>query len=82
MCLFHLGWIRSRAKHFTLWTSTGAALTLPAASFEKCKPDLAEHIPSLKIVIKKKAGMYSTDDKPLWAEIKKNANAAMIGISG
>ena len=50
--------------------------------FQEEQAWFAEHIPSLKIVIKKKAGMYSTDDKPLWAEIKKNANAAMIGISG
>ncbi len=50
--------------------------------FQEMKAWFAERIPSLKIVIKKKAGMYSTDDKPLWAEIKKNANAALIGISG
>ena len=50
--------------------------------FQEEQAWFAQHIPSLKIVIKKKSGMYSTDDKPLWAEIKKNANAAMIGISG
>jgi hypothetical protein len=50
--------------------------------FREMQAWFAERVPSLKIVIKKKAGMYSTDDKPLWAEIKKNANAAMIGISG
>ncbi len=50
--------------------------------FKEMQAWFAERTPSLKIVIKKKAGMYSTDDKPLWAEIKKNANAAIIGISG
>jgi len=42
----------------------------------------AKNIPSLKIIIKKKAGMYSTDDPALWKEIAKNGNAALIGISG
>jgi hypothetical protein len=50
--------------------------------FEEMKDWFAQHIPSLKVVIKRKAGSYTTDDKPLWAEIKKNADAAMIGISG
>jgi hypothetical protein len=35
-----------------------------------------------KIVIKRKAGMYTQDDPQLWKEIQKNGNAAMIGISG
>jgi hypothetical protein len=36
----------------------------------------------VKIVIKRKAGSYTTDDPALWKEIAKNANAAIIGISG
>jgi hypothetical protein len=50
--------------------------------FEEMQSWFAQNIPSLKIVIKKKAGMYSTDDPALWKEIAKNANAALIGISG
>ena len=50
--------------------------------FEEMQAWFAQKMPSVKIVIKRKAGMYSQDDKPLWAEIKKNANAALIGISG
>jgi hypothetical protein len=42
----------------------------------------AQKVPSLKIVIKRKAGMYSQDDPALWKEIAKNGNAALIGISG
>jgi len=50
--------------------------------FEEMQSWFTQNIPSLKIVIKKKAGMYSTDDPALWKEIAKNANAALIGISG
>ncbi len=50
--------------------------------FEEIQAWFAQNKPSVKIVIKRKSGMYTTDDKPLWAEIKKNANAALIGISG
>jgi hypothetical protein len=50
--------------------------------FEEIQAWFAQNMPSVKIVIKRKAGSYTTDDKPLWAEIKKNANAALIGISG
>ena len=50
--------------------------------FEEMKAWFAQNIPTLKIVVKKKSGMYSTDDKPLWQEIAKNGNAAFIGISG
>ena len=50
--------------------------------FEEMQAWFAQKMPSVKIVIKRKAGSYTTDDKPLWAEIKKNANAALIGISG
>jgi hypothetical protein len=50
--------------------------------FEEMQAWFAQNMPSVKIVIKRKAGSYTTDDKPLWAEIKKNGNAALIGISG
>jgi hypothetical protein len=50
--------------------------------FEEIQSWLAQKMPSVKVIIKRKAGSYTTDDKPLWAEIKKNGNAAMIGISG
>ena len=50
--------------------------------FEEMQSWFSQHIPSLKIVIKRKAGMYSTDDPGLWKEIAKNGNAAVIGISG
>jgi hypothetical protein len=50
--------------------------------FEEMKSWFAQKMPSVKIVIKRKAGMYSTDDPALWKEIAKNANAALIGISG
>jgi hypothetical protein len=50
--------------------------------FEEIKSWFAQNIPSAKIIIKRKTGMYSTDDPALWKEIAKNANAALIGISG
>ncbi len=50
--------------------------------FEEIKSWFAQNSPSTNIVIKRKAGMYTTDDPALWKEIAKNANAAIIGISG
>jgi hypothetical protein len=50
--------------------------------FEEMRDWFAQKTPSLKIVIKRKAGMYSQDDPALWKEIAKNGNAALIGISG
>ena len=50
--------------------------------FEEIQSWFAQNIPSVKIVIKRKTGMYTTDDPGLWKEIAKNANAAIIGISG
>jgi hypothetical protein len=60
------------------WGGPEAALSI----FEEMQAWFAQNMPSVKIVLKRKAGSYTTDDKPLWAEIKKNANAALIGISG
>jgi hypothetical protein len=50
--------------------------------FEEIQAWFAQNIPSTKIVIKRKAGMYTVDDPPLWQEIAKNAQGALIGISG
>lgn len=46
--------------------------------FEETQSWFARNMPSVQIAVKKKAGSYATDDKPLWVEIKKNANAAQI----
>ena len=50
--------------------------------YEEMKAWFAEEIPSLKIVIKRKSGMYIMPDQALWNEIKENGDAALIGISG
>jgi hypothetical protein len=50
--------------------------------FEEMKDWFAQNMPSVKVILKRKAGSYTTDDKALWAEIKKDGDAAMIGISG
>jgi hypothetical protein len=50
--------------------------------FEEIQSWFSQNKPSVKVVIKRKTGMYSMDDRALWQEIKKNGNAAMIGISG
>ncbi len=50
--------------------------------FEEIQSWFAQNIPSAKIVIKRKAGMYTQDDPALWKEIAKNGNAALVGISG
>jgi hypothetical protein len=60
------------------WGGPDAAYSV----FEEIQSWFAQNIPSAKIVIKRKAGMYSTDDPALWKEIAQNANAALIGISG
>lgn len=60
------------------WGGPDAAYSV----FEEIQSWFAQNIPSAKIIIKRKAGMYSTDDPALWKEIAKNANAALIGISG
>jgi hypothetical protein len=60
------------------WGGPDAAYSV----FEEIQSWFAKNIPSAKIVLKRKAGSYTTDDKPLWAEIQKNGNAALIGISG
>ena len=60
------------------WGGPEAAFSV----FEEIQAWFAQNKPSVKIVIKRKTGMYTADDPKLWAEIKQNANAALIGISG
>jgi hypothetical protein len=60
------------------WGGPDAAYSV----FEEISAWFAQNIPSVKTVIKRKAGMYSQDDPPLWKEIAANGNAAIIGISG
>jgi len=50
--------------------------------FEEIKDWFAKNNPSVNVIIKRKAGMYSMDDPELWKEIAANGNAALIGISG
>jgi hypothetical protein len=38
------------------------------------------NVPSVKIVLRKKAGTYPEEDPKLWAEIKANGNAAIMAI--
>jgi hypothetical protein len=60
------------------WGGPDAAYSV----FEEIQAWFSKNSPSTKIVLKRKAGMYTTDDPALWKEIAKNANAALIGISG
>jgi hypothetical protein len=41
-----------------------------------------QNMPTVKTVIKRKAGMYTADDPALWKEIAEKGDAAIIGISG
>lgn len=44
---------------------------------------LAEHIPSVKTVRRRKTGnIFRDDTKELWAEIKGNGQAAILGVAG
>lgn len=60
------------------WGGPDAAYSV----FEEIEAWFAQNKPGTKIVIKRKAGSYTTDDPALWKEIAKNGNAAIIGISG
>ena len=50
--------------------------------FEEMKIWFSENMPSVKIVLKRKAGGYMADDPQLWKEIGEKGDAALIGISG
>ncbi len=60
------------------WGGPDAAYSV----FEEISKWFAQNEPSVKTVIKRKAGMYSQDDPALWKEIAANGDAAIIGISG
>lgn len=51
--------------------------------FEQMKLWFAEHMPSVKVVIKRKRGSYMVPDDATWKEVKENGgDAAIVGISG
>jgi len=60
------------------WGGPDAAYSV----FEEVSDWFAQNMPEVKTVIKRKAGMYTTDDPPLWEEIAEKGDAAIIGISG
>ena len=60
------------------WGGPDAAYSV----FEEMKAWFAKNKPAVNIVIKRKAGMYTVDDPPLWKEIAEKAQGALIGISG
>ncbi len=50
--------------------------------YEEMQAWFAQNIPSVKTVIRRIKGSYSSDDPELWKEIAANGNAAIVGISG
>jgi hypothetical protein len=50
--------------------------------FKEMEIWFSENMPSVKIVLKRKAGSYMSDDPALWKEIGEKGDAAVIGISG
>jgi len=60
------------------WGGPDAAYSV----FEEMKDWFAKNKPSVNVIIKRKNGMYTVDDPPLWKEIAEKGNAALIGISG
>ncbi len=50
--------------------------------FEEIQSWLAANKPSVKVVIRRMKGSYMSEDTELLKEIGKNANAAIVGISG
>jgi hypothetical protein len=40
----------------------------------------AEHMPSVKTVLKPISNVYTKDDPATWSEIKANGDAAIIGV--
>lgn len=47
---------------------------------EKIQAWFQQNMPSVKTVIRRKAGAYAADDPKLWAEIKANAYATIMDI--
>lgn len=60
------------------WGGPNAAYSV----FQEIEVWLAENMPKVKVVVKRKAGSYMADDPPLWKEIGEKGDAALIGISG
>lgn len=60
------------------WGGPDAAYSV----FEEMQLWFSDNMPSVKTVLKRKRGSYSTDDPELWKEIKEKGDAALIGISG
>ena len=60
------------------WGGPDAAYSV----FEEMKDWFAQNKPAVNIIIKRKSGMYTADDPPLWKEIASKAQGALIGISG
>lgn len=60
------------------WGGPDAAYSV----FEEMQSWFAKNMPTVKTVIKRKKGMYTVDDPALWKEIKQNAQAAIMGVSG
>jgi molybdopterin-guanine dinucleotide biosynthesis protein A len=60
------------------WGGPDAAYSV----FEEMQIWFSKNMPSVKTVLKRKSGSYSTDDPGLWKEISEKGDAAIIGISG
>ena len=50
--------------------------------FKEMEIWFSENMPGVKVVLKRKAGSYMSDDPALWKEIGEKGDAAVIGISG
>ncbi len=50
--------------------------------YDEMRDWFAQNVPELRIVIQRKKGPYEEDDPELWKEIARNAQAAIVGISG
>ena len=48
--------------------------------FDEIQKWFAAKMPEVKTVVRQKKGDYFADDPELWAEIKKNGHAAIIGV--
>lgn len=49
--------------------------------FEIMSEWFAENIPSVKTVLTRKKGSFAEDDPELWARVKAEGDAAIVGIS-
>jgi hypothetical protein len=60
------------------WGGPDAAYSV----FEEIQSWFEKNMPGVKTEIRRKSGMYTTDDPGLWKEIQQNGHAAIIGIAG